>query len=386
MIYDYWTYMSGQSRFQADEKLGFYRAFEQIAQTVYDHTVYDRSKAREKTRDEYRDLILSRRKIPKKAIDLKDDLGLEPSTDLAIDDFPPDSAMWHIEFTLDKDYISQDDTTLYPIDNPVRKEHVLKLPMVASTGWKGALRSAFRLFHGVDDNHEMVNRLFGSASEEDESKGQAGRLYFFPTYFDQLGLIVINPHDRETGTGKNPIYFETVPPNTKGKFLLLYVPRRGDSGDEIKEDIRMTTQAIQAMFCIYGFGAKTSNGFGLAKDECDSVFRLNRKESTPMLPELQKPVEPEIVQIFQEKYPGEIEMKPKAWGEKFKDTGRDKGEHKRARAAYVTYQEQIEAYEAELAKQEIIEMEPPALVTEKEFSSFDKMVEEIIQLMEGVQK
>ncbi|MRJ06982.1 MAG: hypothetical protein C6I01_05625, partial [Epsilonproteobacteria bacterium] len=55
----------------------------------------------------------------------------------------PDGS-WTIKtfFVLRKPYISKDDTTFYLIDNPVKKEWVFKVPYVAPSQWKGALRSA----------------------------------------------------------------------------------------------------------------------------------------------------------------------------------------------------------------------------------------------------
>ncbi|MGB9751683.1 MAG: hypothetical protein C0183_00775 [Roseiflexus castenholzii] len=44
-------------------------------------------------------------------------------------------------------------------------------------------------------DRQMV-RLFGNVRGE-EATFAAGRLYFFPTFFDRLGLEVINPHPRE---------------------------------------------------------------------------------------------------------------------------------------------------------------------------------------------
>jgi len=55
-------------------------------------------------------------------------------------------------------------------------------------------------------------------------EGRQGRLFFFPTFFDKIGLEIINPHDRERRVGKNPILFECVPAGATGTFRLLYVP------------------------------------------------------------------------------------------------------------------------------------------------------------------
>jgi len=235
--------------------------------------------------------------------------------------FSPGSWVIQFTFTLRKSYISRDDTDFYIIDNPVKKEWVFKVPYVAPSQWKGALRAAMvrQLVEWWQDSdnpdrtpEEFARRrfrqtlLFGDEKGEepgslkalarylDEMGGQEaaqhyrclvrryfkadadeplphyqGRLHFYPTYFDRIGLEVINPHDRETGAGKWPIYFECVPQDAKGTFTLLYVPLSGDSDNEAQKDLRNVARGIYAMMTTYGFGAKTSSGFGVAKDEVE---------------------------------------------------------------------------------------------------------------------
>jgi len=171
----------------------------------------------------------------------------------------------------------------------VKKEWVFKVPYVAPSQWKGALRAAmmrelvedlrsgqkneaefiqarlrlYRLFgnekdgaadflnraltlHRVgprpEDEHQAqewerkYKHTYAQVSREFEAKvrdagyrnenveGFRGRLHFYPTFFARIGLEVINPHPRDTGAGKQPIYFESVPAGTPGVFTLLYVP------------------------------------------------------------------------------------------------------------------------------------------------------------------
>jgi CRISPR-associated protein Cmr2 len=303
MSYDYWATMRQQEQSEREAwmeqnlkplliesaaDLAYYRAFERAA---FAFCYYDALKdnAREDVKAAYSAPLVPEYSIPEAVIRLKTALALEP-IDLALDHFPRFSTAWQFQFKLATDYLSQDDVSLYPIDNPVRKEHVLKLPMVAPTGWKGALRSAFRLQHGVDDESDDLVRLFGQTRDNEE--GQAGRLYFFPTYFTRLGLIVINPHDRETGIGaRGPILFETVPRDSDGYFTLLYVPRGNMTTSEMTEDISKTTQALRAMFRTYGFGAKTSSGFGVAREECKGILRLKTTDPVPV-PVQQEPEPP----------------------------------------------------------------------------------------------
>lgn len=189
--------------------------------------------------------------------------------DLAITHLPPLSFLLRIPFQLQKPYLSKDERDFHLLDNPVRKDKVFQAPMVASTSWKGALRAALWQL-GYKADHEVTIRLLGNPRESEEQ--QAGRLYFFPTFFDQIGLEVINPHDRKTGVGaRGPILMECAPQRTTGEFFLLYVPF-GAPGQpeakrraEIAEDLQTLCKGIQAMLTTYGFGAKTSSGFGTAE-------------------------------------------------------------------------------------------------------------------------
>jgi len=249
--------------------------------------------------------------------------------------FPPGSWAVRVTFTLKKPYISRDDTEFYILNNPVKKEWVFKVPYVAPSQWKGALRAAMtRILAGQAESLDIepwverriqVARLFGNEKDVgidderfetylDRSKPEAaekyrerlaeytptgflrGRLHFYPTFFARIGLEVINPHPRDTGAGKQPIYFECVPSGAPGVFALLYVPL--DTGpkdvETAKADLAAVAHGIRAMFTEYGFGAKTSSGYGVAelKDseikangipEAENIFRatLLREHSTP---------------------------------------------------------------------------------------------------------
>lgn len=249
------------------------------------------------------------------------------------------SFMLRIPFTLHKPYLSRDDTGFYIIDNPVKKEWVFKVPYVAPSQWKGALRSAmirqlvtelyttgdeaaftqkrlqlYRLFgNEKDGTADYLNRMLAlqrvgpppkKANEKQyeewrkqfeeelhkvevefdatlhkqgyrigDIEGFLGRMYFFPTFFDKIGLEVINPHDRESGSGSQPIYFECVPQGTQGTFTLIYVPFNSTEQDdakrrqEVAEDLEALARGIHAMLTIYGFGAKTSSGYGVAEEK-----------------------------------------------------------------------------------------------------------------------
>ncbi|ACX51946.1 protein of unknown function DUF324 [Ammonifex degensii KC4] len=245
---------------------------------------------------------------------------------------PPGSFCVSFSFQLRRPYISKDDTEFYVIDNPVKKDWVFKVPYIAPSQWKGCLHAAMvrqladwwanpsknergkdpsggerskkgeefvsrrlqlvRLF-GNEQGVEVDTKKFDSYLDKvggDELAGdyraklkrivpeghRRGRLMFYPTFFDRIGVEVINPHDRETGAGKLPVYFETVPEGTCGRFALLYVPfdRAGkDEGETLREaaaDLCRVAEGIAFLLTEFGIGAKTADSFGLAAGELPS--------------------------------------------------------------------------------------------------------------------
>lgn len=193
---------------------------------------------------------------------------------------PTLSFMLSIPFQLRKPYISKDECDFYLLDNPLRKEKNWQTPMIAPTSWKGALRSALRLACNYEEENEVTIRLFGNPRESEEH--QAGRLYFFPTFFDQIGLEVINPHDRKTGAGtaRGPILMECAPAGATGEFVTLYMffspleLSETDKYHQVAQDLEVLAEGIKAMLTTYGIGAKTSSGFGIAEDKLAEEGKL----------------------------------------------------------------------------------------------------------------
>lgn len=270
-------------------------------------------------------------------------LDSPPAGDLAA--LPPCAWLLSLNFRLAKPYLSQDDDAFYVIDNPVRKDKVFKVPMVGPASWKGSLRAAATfdlvarlqallpetppaadpereallpsllaerarsvLLFGQEKRAEAcfldgiiaqglawpdeldrptIRQLFddyllAQGYVAEKVAGRQGRLYFFPTFFDRIGLEIINPHLRDRRVGKNPIPFECVPAGGQGWFHLLYVPF--DLADAPEAEIRaavaadfpLVARAVQAMLTVYGFGAKTSSGYGLADaGHAGGAWRVN---------------------------------------------------------------------------------------------------------------
>ena len=204
----------------------------------------------------------------------------KPSIDLA--PLPPGSWFLQFTFTLDKPYISKDDNPFYIIDNPIVRDKIFQLPMVRPTNWKGNLYSALWQLGHDKDNDEQMQRLFGEIRGEED--GQAGRLFFYPTFFTQTGLEIINPHDRRRRVGKNPILFECVPAGASGTFTLIYIPfdligkDKAAAREQALADLQLVAKGLQAMFLTYGFSAKRTSGFGVARDEISGLVKTKADE------------------------------------------------------------------------------------------------------------
>lgn len=205
-----------------------------------------------------------------KDIALLGDLTLKtPNLAPAIQTLPKGAFYIQTEFKLTTPYLSKDDTIFYPTENSIRKEKVFGVPYVAASAWKGALRAALWQLGHQKDNDQII-RLFGNDREsEDTASLSKGRCYFYPSYFGPYDKqeVLINPHDRKTRKGKL-ITYEGVSADQQSVFSLLYVPINNGDGNLEKdsgEDFKLLTSSINAMFSDFGFGAKTSSGFGRGK-------------------------------------------------------------------------------------------------------------------------
>jgi len=246
---------------------------------------------------------------------------------------PLDSWFLQFQFTLATPYISKDDESFYVSEgvNPVRKDKVFKVPMIAASSWKGLVRWAAmhvrlkenalaekdfaqeRLFqtllfgdeNGMGEEDEdsfahyldylnklavlpyqnLLREYFGVASDK-SLPHHRGRLFFYPTFFDLIDIEVINPHSRKTKAGTHPIYLESVPATAKGTFSLLYVPfnEREKTHDKIQEQSRKglvtATDAVTALMRVYGFSAKRTSGFGEAQDDITGSITIGTDQKT----------------------------------------------------------------------------------------------------------
>lgn len=239
------------------------------------------------------------------------------------------------DFRLAKNFLSRDDSAFYPIDNPVRKEKVFKIPMMAGSSWKGNLRSSavdellgltgrdqaierrlklaalFGDEKGSDDEEGAHKNLrafldrflgekfgagavqefeskyreqFGDAEDEREEGRHKGRIRCLSTFFDAIETDVINPRSRKTRAGTLPIPMEVVPPGARGRFTAIYFPfdLLGEEHQTIlseeQGDWELLGRALYRMFRISGFGAKKSSGCGKAEEPISGF--LLRKTGT----------------------------------------------------------------------------------------------------------
>ncbi|AKB80720.1 DUF324 domain containing Cmr2-like protein [Methanosarcina barkeri 3] len=210
-----------------------------------------------------------------------DILGLY-KPDIEVKNLPRYSLLIQFKFKLKKPFYSNDDDDFYIIENSITKEHVFKIPMIRASSWKGNLRNTIIKINQIDKNPEdsnIIKRLFGYTTETGKNQ-KKGRLIFYPTYFDQIGLEIIAPHDRNSKTVKNPILYEVVPKGGSGFFSLFYIPFdligvENPNLEEIKEDYNQISNAIKKMMTTYGFGAKTSSGYGVVEDEIDCIVNIS---------------------------------------------------------------------------------------------------------------
>jgi CRISPR-associated protein Cmr2 len=247
---------------------------------------------------------------------------------------------WSLQFTftLAKPWMSKDGDPFYVAEsvNPVRKDKVFKVPMMSAAGWKGLLRwtmmhmrlalrrgqlspddfAAERLAQTLlfgDEKGEEPGQVKDFADYLDERGGKearqlyeqktreyfhleekeamphhAGRLMFYPTFFDLIDVEVINPHKRETKAGTHPIYLECVPAGAQGTFSLLYVSFDfiGQEENAISEwaqaDLKRVAETVSAMLLTYGFSAKRTSGYGTAQDRIENGTVRTRTDSKPL--------------------------------------------------------------------------------------------------------
>lgn len=196
----------------------------------------------------------------------------------SVEGMQPGWLLIEVSFTLQTPWYSKDDRPFHVLDNPVRKDRVFGVPFMSAAGWKGLLRWVLATRSGLigpttaldekkkEKAQAVIMHLFGNEKGETD-EFHRGALVFFPTWFDRIGIEVINPHRRQTRAGSQPIYYEVVPPLTKGQLRLLYAPMPYQAWRDrvkVKETMENLVDAVNALLTQYGFSAKRTSGWGLA--------------------------------------------------------------------------------------------------------------------------
>jgi CRISPR-associated protein Cmr2 len=137
------------------------------------------------------------------------------------------------------------------------------------------------------------------------------------------------------------------------------------------------------MLTVYGFGAKTSSGFGIADQQGIGQIAIKYPYSLRRSQLPQKPEYPEKLRLFLEQYPNEdFQRKPKEWRKLHKASQSQQSSYAEARKAQSTYQEELKAYESELVKWKTEANAPPLPQRTENFNTLVEMVAKVSQIAE----
>ncbi len=263
-------------------------------------------------------------------------------------------------FKLATPLLTRDESGHYPIENPLRKDTALQLPVLASTSWKGLLRAAYlqcRLYpvwrewkNDAQNKSKYLHtrwqmlRLFGTEKEpqtdqplpdmlrpkeagfdeflksrfkKPEEKEEdvivphvAAALHTFPTLFSALDVEVINPHDPVRRVGTNPIHLEAVPAGSIGLFRLLYLQRPAlllpeeNPENAGRADLQAMLQTLAMLFLEFGFSSKRTAGYGQAEETFPKVNqkqgRIVQNFSQPAAADGLRPLQEHTLRNFKE--------------------------------------------------------------------------------------
>ena len=278
MIYDYYARLNAPQKPnpQYNEEKGAFC----LASGFVDECIVLSSLDKKKARDKYSKFEKIQGEETIKETTTRENLKIPEELKLEKPDFSKIPAYWcplEIPFTLQTPWYSKDDKPFHVLDNPLRKDKVFGVPFMSASTWKGLLRWACRMQAGLLEHlgtdpkmnnwqdSDWIIHLFGNEKEEKKDFRQ-GTLVFYPTWFSKIGFEIINPHSRETRAGTTPILYEVVPAGTAGTLYLLYAPMNIDESKKYqKEALNKLITAIEQLLTVYGFSAKRTAGWGIAK-------------------------------------------------------------------------------------------------------------------------
>lgn len=193
---------------------------------------------------------------------------------------PLQSLLLKFDLRLQTPFYSKDDMAHYVIENPLRREWVFQAPYLSAAGVKGLFRWAWRMRWGDEKKNSEERDLFGPRQGDmDDDNAMQGCLYTYPLFWKgDIGLEVINPHDRVTGTGKNPIKYEVVSIGGRASLFLMFV-NRTEELEKLARYFDLLREPITILLEHSGLSAKRSAGWGdVAVEDCEAWFSLSRDE------------------------------------------------------------------------------------------------------------
>lgn len=186
-----------------------------------------------------------------------------PNT-FCLEGLPDGSCLLKIEVRLERPFSSRDDLAFYPHENPLKREWVFQTPYLAASGIKGLLRWAWRMHFG-DTKVTEESTLFGPRNKGLQAgDGQVGCIQTWPVFWKgKVGLEVINPHDRQSGAGINPVKYEVMKPGATASLWLLIMNRQMVDGISFVSDtVLPLLQALSYLLAESGISAKRSADWG----------------------------------------------------------------------------------------------------------------------------
>lgn len=176
---------------------------------------------------------------------------------------PDGSVLFQFDLVLTQPFFSRDDTSFYPIDNAVRKEHVFGAAYLGASAIKGLFRWAWRICWGNSYMNDEIY-FFGPRSDDmKDNKTIQGCLYTYPVFWDgDLGLDIINPHKRSTLSGSDPVKYEVVKIDSKATLNLLWINKNGDEKKLISQKLERLRPVIKTLLVDSGLSAKRGSGWG----------------------------------------------------------------------------------------------------------------------------
>jgi CRISPR-associated protein Csm3 len=190
---------------------------------------------------------------------------------------------------------SSDFAPIGAVDSPFIRDSFTHEPIIPGSSLKGKLRtllaklnSSGYLLNKIEDDNEVISRLFGSTKEG----ARPARLQFFDLFVDEDSRERYRDFDTDTYLGEvkfenticrtigvaNPRQIERVPAGLEFAFKLVY---NVELIEEAEEDLRTLAQAFELLEMDY-LGGHGSRGYGrvafsdlsvsaVANDELDTA-------------------------------------------------------------------------------------------------------------------